>query len=136
MKIQLPPLKFKMEIPVMIEHVNYGGHLGNDSVLSLLHEARIRYLNQQNLAETNPYFALYMIECHIQYISEAHYGDIILAYVGADKIKRSFCDFYYQFWHQQEKREIARATTKMAFIDRKKNQMTIPPEGMLSLKIE
>ena len=35
---------FSTELEVQVGHINYGGHLGNDSMLSLVHEARVRYL--------------------------------------------------------------------------------------------
>lgn len=34
---------FSTEVEVRIGDINYGGHLGNDALLSLIHEARMRY---------------------------------------------------------------------------------------------
>ena len=43
--IQLPPrFAFTTEIPVYVGHINYGGHLDNAAMLSLVSEARIRFL--------------------------------------------------------------------------------------------
>jgi hypothetical protein len=38
---------------MVFEDINYGGHLGNDAVLSLVHEARVRFLKQQGYTENN-----------------------------------------------------------------------------------
>jgi acyl-CoA thioesterase FadM len=39
-KIELPQsFSFTCRIPVRITDINYGGHAGNDTVLSIIHEA-------------------------------------------------------------------------------------------------
>ena len=41
-KVELPAnFNFSCIIPIRITDLNYGGHVGNDAVLSLIHEARI-----------------------------------------------------------------------------------------------
>ncbi len=40
-ELELPErFQFVTEIPLRITDINYGGHLGNDALLSLLHEAQ------------------------------------------------------------------------------------------------
>ena len=52
-KLQLPAnFLFSTEIPIRISDINYGGHLGNDAVLSIVHEARIQFLQQSRLFGT------------------------------------------------------------------------------------
>ena len=42
-EIELPEqFPFATEIPIRISDINYGNHLGNDAVLSLAQEARVR----------------------------------------------------------------------------------------------
>ena len=44
-KIDLPgSFTFITEIPVRITDLNYGGHVGNDTVLSIIHESRMQWL--------------------------------------------------------------------------------------------
>ena len=51
-KIELPEkFIFSTEIPLRISDINYGGHLGNDAVLSIAHEARIRFFNKHGFKE-------------------------------------------------------------------------------------
>ena len=53
-RIDLPAtFPFAIELPVRITDVNYGGHLGNDALLSLLHEARCRFLLHHGCSEAN-----------------------------------------------------------------------------------
>ena len=53
-KLDLPKnFHFTTEIPLRISDINYGGHLGNDSVLSILHESRVRFLMEHGYSEFN-----------------------------------------------------------------------------------
>ena len=53
-KIELPETYlFSTEIPVRITDLNYGNHLGNDAILSLLHEARVRFLAYYGWTESS-----------------------------------------------------------------------------------
>lgn len=132
-KLKLPEFEFQTEIPVLIEHINYAGHLGNDSMLSILHEARMRFLHSRGLTESNRTFGLLMVESHIQYISESFYGDILRVYVQASKPKRSFCSFFYLLINASKQKEAARACTTLAFFNHQKQKMAIPPQGLQSL---
>ena len=52
-KLDLPErFPFSTELRVRITDVNYGGHMGNDSLLGLLHEARVRFLEHYALKRT------------------------------------------------------------------------------------
>jgi acyl-CoA thioester hydrolase len=53
-KLEIPEtLPFSTEISVRIGDINYGGHLGNDAVLSIVHEARVRFLGSLGYTEMN-----------------------------------------------------------------------------------
>ena len=53
-KIDLPQnFSFRTEIPVRITDINYGGHAGNDTILSLIHEARMQFLANSGYSELN-----------------------------------------------------------------------------------
>ena len=44
-KLTLPErFLFSASIPVRITDLNYGAHVGNDTILSLMHEARVQFL--------------------------------------------------------------------------------------------
>jgi acyl-CoA thioesterase FadM len=51
-KIHLPDkFPFSVSIPIRITDINYGGHVGNDTVLSLIHEARVQFLQHHGYKE-------------------------------------------------------------------------------------
>lgn len=53
-KLQLQPTyEFSYEVTLQVRDINYGGHLGNDALVGLLHEARINLFNSLSLSEMN-----------------------------------------------------------------------------------
>ena len=97
-KLTLPEkFSFQTKIPVRITDVNYGGHVGNDSILSLLHEARIQFLQHYNLTELNfDGVGLIMSDVVIEFKGELFYGDEITALVTAADFSRIGFDVYYK----------------------------------------
>src|SRR6476620_11210703 len=84
-RIELPSkFDFTTNIPVRITDLNYGGHVGNDTVLSLIHEARMQFLNHFNYTELDFEGAsLIMGDAGIEFKSELFYGDTVTAYIAA-----------------------------------------------------
>ena len=117
-KIQLPE-KFLFEtiIPVRITDLNYGNHVGNDTILSILHEARVQYLGQFGLEELN--FAglgLIMSDVAIEFKNELFYGDSIIASVIATEFSKVAFELYYKLEKQNEGRRIIVATAKTGMV--------------------
>lgn len=129
-KINLPEkLLFSTEITLRISDINYGGHMGNDVVLSLVHEARIRFLNSLGFSESNIDGAgMIMFDAAVQYKSQAFYGTTLLIEVGIENIIRSGCDFLYRITNKVSGTEIARAKTGLAFFDYQNNKMIAVPD--------
>src|SRR5688500_8579395 len=97
-KIDLPgSFSFQTTIPVRITDVNYGGHVGNDTVLSLVHEARMQFLKYHGYTELE--FAgtsLIMNDAGIEFKQELFYGDTILASVTAGEFSKVSFDLFYK----------------------------------------
>lgn len=91
-RIKLEPLSlypFAMDIKVRITDLNYGGHLGNDSLLSLIHEARMAFLASHGFSEEK--FAgasLIMSDVAIVFRKEAYAGDVLRFEAGAAEPSR------------------------------------------------
>ncbi len=118
-KVHLPEnFLFSTEIPVRITDLNYGGHLGNDALLSVLHEARVQFLRHLGRAE----FDLatkqghIMADVAIEYKGEGFYGDVLRIDMAAADLSKYGFDLVY--WvRNQDGREIARAKTGMLGFD-------------------
>jgi len=129
-RLDLPEeFEFSTEIRVRISDINYGGHLGNDSILSLINEARLRFLNKNDFTESNiDGFGLIMVDVAIVYKSEGFYGEILNIQVSTDDFSRYGCDFIYRITDKETGKEIARAKTGIAFFDYERKRVVRVPE--------
>jgi acyl-CoA thioesterase FadM len=133
-KIDIPSLfHFTTEIPVRITDINYGGHLGNDSMLSIIHEARVRLLMEHGWTEFDAGGAgIIMTDSAIVYKSEAFYGESLRIQVTVKDFSRFGCDIYYLVRERESGREVVRAKTGIAFYDYGRKQLSPVPEVFAS----
>jgi acyl-CoA thioester hydrolase len=136
-KIELPEMFiFKTEIPIRITDINYGGHLGNDSLLSIIHEARLRFLSHLGYSESNvEENGIIMIDSAVQYKSEGFYGDELLVEIVVNDFTCIGCDFVYRLTNKNSKKEIAIAKTGIVFFNYEKRK-TAPVPPQFKKKIE
>ncbi len=129
-KIELPKeFIFKTEIPIRINDINYGGHLGNDAVLSIAHEARLRFLKQHNFTELDAGGAgIIMVDAAVQYKAEGFYGDIILVEIAVTDITGIGCDFVYRCSNKNTGTIIAIVKTGIVFYDYNRKKIVSFPE--------
>ena len=67
---------FSAEMVVRTTDLNYGGHLGNDRLLALIHEARVAFLAKHGFSEKKfAGVALIIADTAIVYQGEAFAGD-------------------------------------------------------------
>lgn len=109
--------EFSTTIPVYIEHINYGNHLGNDKFVSILQEARVRYLKKKGKDER----IFLVTHLEVEYRKEAFYGDELIVSVHFTQSKPCSGIFYYRIDRGDEL--VARATTKIAFFDYEKRKI-------------
>lgn len=137
-KIDLPStFSFQTAIGIRITDINYGGHVGNDTILSLLHEVRVQFLAQHGYSELS--FAgagLIMADVGIEFKSEVFYGEKLMASVTAAGFSKVSFDLYYKL----EKRKgdkmiiVAQAKTGMVCYDyTQKKIVAVPAEAVSRL---
>lgn len=121
-KVVFPPVSplYETNVPVRIGDVNYGGHLGNDAVLSLVHEARMQMLSSIGCTELNcdgPGFL--MADAAVAYKAEAFFGDVITIRVFADEISTRSFSLLYLLQTMREDRlvDVAHVQTGMVSFD-------------------
>lgn len=130
-KINLPlQFPFSTELPIRISDINYGGHLGNDAVLSLVHEARVRFLRQLGYSEFDiEGNGIVMTDAVVVYSSEGFYGDVLSIEVGTSDFQSTQCDVVYRLTNKQTKKEIARVKTGIAFLNKQTRKIAAVPEA-------
>jgi acyl-CoA thioesterase FadM len=118
---------FTCRIPVRITDINYGNHLGNDAVLSMLHEARMQLLSQWGYTELEAGgTSLIMGDVMIAYKSEAFYGEILsIDLYCVEMTDRSF-DLLYKLTTLRDgiAKDVAHAKTGMVCFDYKTRKIS------------
>jgi acyl-CoA thioesterase FadM len=131
-KIDVPEqFSFSCTIPVRISDVNYGGHVGNDAILSILHEARLQFLKSHNWTEMDVAgVSLIMSDVGIEFKGEAFYGETIIASVVAGDSSRVGFDLFYKLTKNTGNKEVvvALAKTGMICFDYKSRKVASLPD--------
>ena len=127
-KIEVPDdFPFTATIPIRITDLNYGGHVGNDTLLTLLHEARVQFLKHYGYEELHVEgVSLIMSDAGIEFKAEAFYGDVLTAFVTAGNFTRVGFDVYYKL--MKEKTVVAVAKTGMICYDYERKKVVAIPE--------
>lgn len=138
-KIDLPAnLNFQTSIPVRITDLNYGGHVGNDAILSLIHEARMQFLKNIGYSELEfSGLGLIMTDAGIEFKNELFYGDIVFASVGCANLSKVSFDIFYKLEKKvnDSSQLVATAKTGMVCYDyAKKKVSSIPEEARKKLQ--
>jgi acyl-CoA thioesterase FadM len=132
-RLQLPDrFPFTTQIPVRVTDLNYGGHVGNDSILSLIHEIRVQFLVHHGYEEFNLAGAgLIMTDVAIEFRHELFYGDILWASVAASDFSKVGFELYYKLEKKtgEKMTSVAFARTGMICYDYKaKKIISVPKE--------
>ena len=131
-KLNLPDnFNFNTELQVRITDINYGGHVGNDKILTLVHEARMLYL--RSFGYTEMQFAgigMIMSDVAIEFKNEMFFGDVLKVYVAATDFTKVSFDLYYKLVKVTTDKEIivANAKTGMVCYDYDAKKVVAVPE--------
>ncbi len=135
--IELPDhFNFHCFIPIRITDVNYGNHVGNDTILSLIHEARMQFLKSLGYTEINMEgTGMIMSDVSIVFKKELYYGDIIMVSVAATQFSRAAFTLVYKIERQGENKPAAIAETGMICYDyENKKIVSVPEKARTNLK--
>ena len=106
-------------IPIRVDNLNYGGHLANDAVLAIAHEARLRFLktlgfpSELDVAGTG----LIMADAAVVFRAEGRHGMELKVEVALCEVRSRGFDLLYRFQDAATGTEIAEVKTGMLFFD-------------------
>ncbi len=131
-KLDIPKsFTFQATIPIRITDINYGGHAGNDSILSIIHEARVQFLKQWDCDEKNFFgTGLIMSDVAINFKKEIFYGDLLQVSVAMRDFEKISFDIVYKIDVIKDARTetVATAKTGMVCYDYTTRKITTVPE--------
>ena len=134
MTLELPKqFLFATDIAVRISDINYNNHLGHDSIITLIHEARVRFLNAYGFTELDiDGFGLVMTDLVVIYKAEVFYGEILTIEVTIQDFTKYGCDFIYRITNKETGAEVARAKTGVLIYDYAKRKVVTVPKSFRS----
>lgn len=140
-KIALPEkFSFSCKIPIRITDINYGGHVGNDAFLSIIHEARMQFLQHHGYSEMNlAGVSMIMSDAAIEFKGELLYGDVVTVSVTATDFSKAGFDLVYHLEKitGSDKKTVGTAKTGMICYNYDtKKIVAIPEEAMKKLTEE
>lgn len=126
---------FKTTLTVRVSDLNYGGHVGNDSILTLMQEARIRFYNQlgfKNEISFEGSIGQIISDAVVVYKSESFLGDQLEVKIGVDDFNKYGFDMFYLITNSHTGKEVASGKTGIVCFDYDKRKVATIPEVLLS----
>lgn len=131
-KIKVPEkFHFTTEIDIRITDLNYGGHLGNDTFLSLAHEARYRFLAFLGYTELRmENVSLIMSDAAIEFKKELFGGERVIISIAANGFDKYGFDLIYLFEKKgiNEKMVVAKIKTGMLCYNYTEKKLELLPQ--------
>ena len=132
-KIDLPErFIFSTELAIYINHINYGNHLDNSALLSLVSEARVRFFKALGYTELNVEgLGIIVADAAVQYKSEAFHGETLLVEMTTNDFNKYGCDLVWQISDQATGREVARGKHGIMFFDYSARKAALVPAAFV-----
>ena len=121
---------FTTELTVRSTDINAANHLGNDAMISMLSEARSRFLHHFDINETGngDGAGIIVTDLATVYQSESHYPDRLRFEVGITDFNRYGGDFIFRVTRQPGGDSVALAKYGFVFYDYRKRCVVPVPE--------
>lgn len=116
-------------LTVRVTDINAADHLGNDSMISMISEARARFLFEYGVAETErDGTGIIVTDLATVYRAEAHARDQLLFEVGVMDFNKYGGDVIFRVTRPKDKCTIALAKQGFVFYNYKTSQVVGMPE--------
>jgi len=136
--ITLPDtFQFSTEIAVRISDLNYGNHVGNDSILTIMQEARALFyksLGFKSEVEIDGSIGQVVADVALVYKSESFFGDVLIVELAVQEFHKFGFDIRYRITNKASGKEVARGKTGIICFDYETRKMVPVPE-VLRLKL-
>jgi acyl-CoA thioester hydrolase len=138
----LPPVKhdfpeksiFTTQITVRVSDLNYGGHVGNDTILTLMQEARVQFYNElgfKNEISFDGSIGQIITDAAIQYKSESFLGDVLTIRIALGDFNKYGFDMYYIVENKATGKNVAIGKTGIVCFDYSKRKIATIPQVLL-----
>ena len=130
--ILLPPrIAFSIDFPLRVADLNYGGHLGNDRVLTLAQEVRVAWLATHGLGELDVGgVGLIMTDAAVHFGGEGRYGMVVRGDLAVGEVRTRAFELVHRFTDVGSGLELARAVTRLCCFDYEARRLVSLPEPL------
>ena len=123
---------FATEITLYLSHMNYGNHLDNALLLTVVSEARVRFLKSLGYTELDVEgVGIIVADAALQYKSEGLHGETMRVEMAAEDLGNYGCDLVWRMSETHTGREVARGKTGVLFFDYGPRKVSAVPAGFL-----
>ncbi|MFP5390334.1 MAG: thioesterase family protein [Gammaproteobacteria bacterium] len=129
--LNFPEDQFYYSTPmtVRVTDINAGNHLGNDSMISMISEARARFLLEYGVPETGrDGLGIIVTDLATTYRAEAHAHDQLLFEVGLMDFNKYGGDMIFRVTRPRDKKLIAMAKYGFVFFNYRSSQVVPMPD--------
>jgi acyl-CoA thioester hydrolase len=104
-------------IPVRITDINYGDHVGNNSLVEIIHEARMQFLSKYDFTEMDAGgSSMIMSELLVEFKNESFYKDNLEIKIFVGEISRASFELFYSVSALRNDRSIVIAIAKTGMV--------------------
>ena len=126
---------YRLELPVRASDLNYGGHVGNDTMLTLLQEARIQFYRTLGLKDEISFegsVGQIITDATVVYKAEAFLGDVLEIQLAVADFNKYGFDMFYLVSNRNTGVEVARAKTGIVCFDYETRKISSVPTSLLN----
>lgn len=124
---------FSTQLTVRVTDINAANHLANDSMISMISEARARFLYDFGVRETGlDGVGIIVTDLATTYKAEAHARDQLLFEVGVMDFNKYGGDLTFRITRPHDQKLVAMAKSGFVFFNYKRSQVVPMPEDFLA----
>ncbi len=124
--------RFSTDIQIYISHVNYGGHLDNAQLLTLVSEARMRFFKALGYHEGNvDGCAIVVGDIGARYQSEGFHGEVMRVEMEPGDFNKYGFDLAFRMREQTSGRDVACGKVGIVFVHPGVKKVALVPPAFL-----
>ena len=120
---------FSTQLTVRVTDINAANHLGNDSMISMISEARARFLYENGMPELDADdTGIIVTDLATMYRAEAHARDVLVFEVGVMDFNKYGGDIIFRITRPKDRTLVAMAKYGFVFFNYKRSEVVPMPE--------
>lgn len=127
---------YSTELIVRVNDLNYGAHVGNDNMLTLMQQARINFYNENGFKNEISFegsVGQVISDALVIYKTEAFLGDTLIIQLAIADINKYGFDMLYHVTNKLTTKEVARGKTGIVCFDYNERKVAAIPESLLRI---